>query len=444
MFATNDELQMIGVNQQDIDSCIKVLERMTGETKVSNSSSSLKRVFSNIKRLSKDNIKSGKKLRYEKRRARRQIIKLQQTKHDTLLDTTVGEPNNHCYVCKTFVIYTHDFYRAMCENCGILNFKKRNQACELSDKIALVTGARIKIGFCVTLKLLRAGCTVVATTRFIVDATQRYSAEPDYANWRHKLHIVRADFSRWNDMESLFLFIETNFTSLDILVNNAAQTIAKPPAFYAELIAKEKQVTTIANNNNTQQQQLESKVATTHTELLLFPVGRYDKDNQQLDLRKQNSWITTIETTSINELLETQIINCTIPFMLIQRLTPLLSRQHDQKISFIVNVSAMEGVFNQPYKSSRHPHTNIAKAGLNMITRTIATDYLKKYNISVNSVDTGFITNEFPFEHNHSTYVPPLDVVDGAARILDPIFTACITGQVSSGVFFKDYQVSDW
>ncbi len=133
--------------------------------------------------------------------------------------------------------------------------------------------------------------------------------------------------------------------------------------------------------------------------------------------------------------------------MLIQRLTPLLARMHrcaNQPYEFIINVGAVEGQFNAPFKSERHPHTNIAKAGLAMITRTCAKQDLRDYNIAMNSVDTGFVTNEFPLKHELADVVPPLDAIDGAALVLDPIFLAFITNSIFSRTFFKDYYIADW
>ncbi len=170
----------------------------------------------------------------------------------------------------------------------------------------------------------------------------------------------------------------------------------------------------------------------------------YDKDNQPLDLRTTNSWVNTLEDVPLDEMLQVQIINCFVPFILIQRLTPLMTCSENHKKAFIINVSAMEGVFEQPNKSARHPHTNIAKAGLNMITRTSGKEYLKKHSIAMNSVDTGFITNEFPIGHKHHGGSTPLDEIDGAARVLDPIFDYMSTGCICSGCFFKDYRISKW
>jgi NAD(P)-dependent dehydrogenase (short-subunit alcohol dehydrogenase family) len=179
----------------------------------------------------------------------------------------------------------------------------------------------------------------------------------------------------------------------------------------------------------------------------LFPVGRLDQDLQQIDLRGRNSWRLLLAEVPTVELLEVQLVNAIAPFVLNARLKPLMLRTPERD-QHIVNVSAMEGQFYKSFKTTRHPHTNMAKAALNMMTRTAATDY-EQDGIHMNSVDTGWVTDEDPAEiaarkvADHRFH-PPLDIVDGAARIVDPIITGVNTGQHVWGQFLKDFRPTDW
>src|SRR5690606_5205348 len=156
----------------------------------------------------------------------------------------------------------------------------------------------------------------------------------------------------------------------------------------------------------------------------LFPMGRLDGDLQQVDLRAVNSWRLGLADVSSTELLEVQLVNAVAPFVLNAKLKPLMLKTPNRD-KHIVNVSAMEGQFYRTFKSDRHPHTNMAKAALNMMTRTSAADYAKD-GIHMNSVDTGWITDEDPAalaerKRLEQGFHPPLDNIDAAARIVDPI-----------------------
>ena len=181
----------------------------------------------------------------------------------------------------------------------------------------------------------------------------------------------------------------------------------------------------------------------------LLPDNLTDINGSQLDLRTHNSWLLKLEEVSTPEVVETMFINAISPFVLNSRLKPLMiSGGETRPDRYIINVSAMEGKFYR-YKTPNHPHTNMAKAALNMMTRTSAEDLAKKSRIYMNSVDTGLINDENPLERASKTaernhFQTPIDEVDAAARILDPVFTGVNTGKQVYGLFLKDYRESEW
>lgn len=342
-----------------------------------------------------------------------------------------------CYICKSRYQKLHHFYHYLCPNCAATNFERRSDSYGLSGRTALVTGGRIKIGFEIAIRLLRCGATVHITTRFPINALEAYSQEADYSEWKDRLKIHGLDFRNLPSLQELTDQLLCNLDSLEILINNAAQTISRPEAFYAPLLEKEKERYLLPGD-------VDSHPGISS---LLFPEGKQDIYGQPLDLRTDNSWVQSLDQVSLKEMLEVQLVNVTTPFLLTSRLRPLMKRSPFER-TFVVNVSAMEGVFNRPYKSPWHPHTNMGKAALNMMTRTSAQDYARD-GIYMTSVDTGWVTDENPAPKRErlrdSGFVPPLDVVDGAARVLAPIFDGLKQSSPPlHGVFLKDYHISNW
>jgi len=365
-----------------------------------------------------------------------------------------------CYVCNDRYTEIHFFYDQMCVKCGDFNFAKRSQTADLTGRTALITGSRVKIGFQAAIMLLRAGAHVICITRFPVDAAARYSREADFAEWGHRLEIHGIDLRHTPSVEALCTQLLETHDRLDFLINNACQTVRRPPAFYEHMMAAELTATpteqTRALVASQRSADTVSSAQLSQVPLLdedrldptaLFPKDRLDADLQQVDLRKVNSWRLQMHEVPTIELLEVHLVNAVAPFIMNARLKPLMMAVPSAD-KHIVNVSAMEGQFYRTFKSDRHPHTNMAKASLNMMTRTSAADYVE-HGIHMNSVDTGWVTDEDPAEHAAAKkamhdFHPPLDIVDGAARIIDPIFAGLNSGEHTWGQFLKDYAITDW
>jgi len=495
----------------------------------------------------------------------------------------------NCYVCKAKYTKLHFFYDTMCLQCGDLNYKKRFQTADLTNHVALITGSRLKIGYHATLLLLRAGAIVIATTRFPADSAIRYSKETDYDVWCTRLHIHGLDLRHTPSVELFCNYIEQTYHRLDILINNAATTVRRPPGFYSHMLHNEylsfsdhppsvqrlltshykclnnlllprtrggdggEPCIRSSDDNNSYNEDISTIAVTTFAdgdvdadaddaavaaaataatdisaltltttsgadatadattdasasannndfaavtwdtkgpgiglrasaqlsqipysydsnggdgndsnsngegeiqirEEVLFPEGKLDVDLQQVDLRSTNSWRLTLGEISSMELLECMLVNAVAPFVLCNRLTPMMKRCSPNRhgCKHIVNVTAMEGKFYTFHKpSARHPHTNMAKAALNMLTHTSSVE-LVKYGIYMNAVDTGWVTDEDPVQLATGEKVkvhdfqPPLDIVDGAARICDPFFDGIHRGEHWCGKFLKDYFPIDW
>ena len=404
-----------------------------------------------------------------------------------------------CYVCKALYQRLHFFYDSMCQSCAELNYVKRFQTASLEGRVALITGARVKIGFQAALMMLRAGARVIVTTRFPRDAATRFARESDFEKWKDRLEVFGLDLRHAPSVEIFARYITQTESRLDILINNAAQTVRRPAAFYAHLLDLETRafgdlpsevrgllrsheeckagmavdgVVALPRANGTNGEGASGVVAwrggdgpgigirssamlsqvpcaydDTSQDHELFPAGRSDADLQQVDLRKANSWRLTLSEVPSPEMLEVQLVNAVAPFILCSKLKPLMLRDRtDEK--HIVNVSAMEGIFSRRTKTDKHPHTNMAKAALNMMTLTSAPDYAAG-GIFMNAVDTGWVTDEDAFaisqrKQEVHDFQPPLDIVDGAARICDPFFSGLLTGRHVWGKFLKDYAPAEW
>lgn len=359
--------------------------------------------------------------------------------------------NPCCYVCKVKLWkddMRHNIHTDMCWLCGNINHSKRDFVKNLSNKVAIVTGGRVKIGFETAIRLLRNGCTVVVTSRFVDDCLERYAKDPDYEKFKHRLFIYQLNMLDGNSINTFVKYIFTTFSHVDYLINNAAQTIKRPKEFFQHLLDK------IDDTNRDEKQKLivhrdesELRLLDQHNDLLIgydkneiseiFPQGELDMFGQQIDLRMNNSWMLEAEEVNLRELAEVYIINSIAPYILSTKLKPVMANSEDSRdYSWIINVTSMEGVFNWDFKPSRHPHTNMAKAALNMFTRTCGQHFIK-VNIVMVCVDTGWNNPQQPNSYDFQT---PVDCADGAARILDPIYREL----KQCGVLYKDFEPHAW
>src|SRR5687768_1847521 len=147
--------------------------------------------------------------------------------------------SRHCYVCKEHFQIVHHFYDQMCGACGDFNFAKRTELADLRGRVALLTGGRVKIGYQAGLKLLRAGAHLIVTTRFPRDSAARYAAEPDFAEWSGRLEIFGLDLRHTPSVEAFCRELLHTRPRLDFIINNACQTVRRPPDFYTHMMEEE-------------------------------------------------------------------------------------------------------------------------------------------------------------------------------------------------------------
>ena len=406
----------------------------------------------------------------------------------------------NCYICKQILGLdnTSKFYGSICTKCGDYNYSFRTMKLDFSGRIALVTGGRVKIGFYIVKKLLSYGCKVITTSRFPIDTLDKYKEDPDYEIWKDNLIIYPIDF-RWFESTVKFVdYITKNFPHLDFLINNAAQTVRRTAAYYDDsLMAIETKKLNADDDKKiikndylsirkqlSEEKDIDKKKNKEEMSNALVSLAKKDKkefdeilplsviastirimdekeqpniyimgpDGQPYDFSKgKNSWNFEIDEIPFQEFTEVQIINAWTPYYLCAKLKTLMEKSPFMD-KYIVNVTAVEGIFYH-FKRTTHVHTNMAKAALNMLTRTCA-KYLEKENIYMTCVDTGWVSHmnemnkmidpDTKENSENEMAIIPLDELDGAMRVLHPIIEGIKNKKYYFGVLLKDYMVSKW
>lgn len=361
--------------------------------------------------------------------------------------TQINTPK-HCYACNDQFDQIHSFYHRLCPTCAEENYKRRFDSVDLSGRKVIITGGRVKIGYASALKFLRCNAEVIVTTRFPALALEQFEQESDYANWQNRLTIYGLDLRNLHAVNAFTDYYLSTHKTLDILIQNAAQTIKYTDEYYAPLVQQE---TKLIPDENTPQFHINETPVTSSPSLL----NRFQEDfsdialnrfGQPVDHREKNSWNSTLQEISMPELLEVNLINQISPYLLLKSLTPSMEASSFEQ-RFVVNVTSSEGQFSYTNKNMYHPHTNMTKAALNMLTRTSALEYEQK-NIFITSVDVGWVSTGANEKKRQEQFkrgmIPPLDAVDGAARILHPISDGLKKNEFLSGVLLKNYSITEW
>ena len=457
------------ISPEDLETCLQVLQKVADSHGIARRSDRFNSLISKLYREGRRRDLNDDRRRQEAEdRALLATTAMVQIQRDAPPQASLPPPFapakvlNHpenCYICKEPYTEVHFFYHLLCPKCAEFNYQMRDLSADLTGRTALVTGGRVKIGYQTVLRLLRDGAKVIVTTRFPHAAARRFHAEEDSGDWKERLHLYGLDLRNIPAVESFAHHLLDTEPALDIIIHNAAQTIRRPPGFYQELVTQEQRPseTISAEARRLVVQEAPSTLAISDSSVLLpavlpsvtdvLPAEDMEDNEERADSRHINSWLLRLDEVSAPEMLEVQLVNSIAPFLLNSRLKALLLRSPFPR-RFIVNVSAVEGQFRR-HKTVYHPHTNMAKAALNMMTRTSGEDFARD-GIYMNSVDTGWVTDENPTpkrtrNQEERGFFAPLDIVDGMARIYHPIAHG-ITHEEEPlfGLFLKDYAPCPW
>jgi NAD(P)-dependent dehydrogenase (short-subunit alcohol dehydrogenase family) len=449
-FKTMSQTEPRSLEPADVEACLRVLKALAAEPTLLQQREEIERHVARVyKKARKERRRQSEHRRQQADRstiARTGRIRLE-LPGAPIVPTSPGDPtefspllarSRQCYICRQSYRDVHRFYHWLCPDCASFNDAKRQQVADLSGRRALVTGGRIKIGYQTALKLLRWGAEVTITTRFPNDALSRFQTEPDVDTWRDRLSVVQSDFRDVPRLLELIELLRDRLSSLDLLVNNAAQSVRKSPEMLDRLAQTEAEVNPIRLLNVFPSEQDGARPTPPPSSLVL------DRHGEWADRRERHGWTQRLSDLEPVELLEVLLINSNAPCLLTSGLLPLFLRSPFPD-RYVINVTGADGQFARR-KNTRHPHINMSKAALNMMTRTSAPEFAGS-GVYMNSVDTGWITHEGSWSRRMEMlergFVPPLDEVDGAARILDPMVMG-IQGNPTSGQLFRNYKVSNW
>jgi NAD(P)-dependent dehydrogenase (short-subunit alcohol dehydrogenase family) len=447
------------------DNCIKVLKTLKNNPLDNPDNQTFKTLVTSIYKIAKKQINAKQKESSPSRKLKRleDNIKIKQTKiianalsvtTDFWHQSVPAEPFETlnqsllCYSCKQDFKQLHFFYHKLCPNCANDHYERRQRTMDLSGHRIIVTGGRVKIGYATALKCLKAGAEVIVTSRFPAITLNQFEKEIDYDNWKQRLTVYGLDLRHLPSVQAFLKYVFSRFEGLELLINNAAQTIKYTSNYYTPLLHQEQHL--LLNSNKTIEL-IPNTISVTTETLSLSELDKHmpvtlNRFNQPIDERIKNSWNASLHEVGLEELLEVNLINHISPYVLISELKPLfLSSSQAQR--FIINVTSSEGQFSYPNKTAHHPHTNMTKAALNMLTRTSAQEFIKD-NIYMNAVDVGWISTGAHEAKRQRLFdqlmIPPLDSVDGAARIFHPIIAIKEGDTTLYGKLLKNYKIVEW
>ena len=447
--------------EEEWNSCLKVLNILKNNPTHNPDNDKLKTLITSIYKKVKKDVKKYNLQRKKEEDARitSQTSIIANAQNSTTFYThnpvTVDELNNSlhisrkCYVCNQFFTQLHFFYHKLCPSCAREHYRFRSSTYDFTGYTVVLTGGRIKIGYATGLKFLRAGANLIITTRFPAIAMEQYRAESDFDDWKDRLTIYGLDLRNLKAVEEFIQFCHRHLPNINILINNAAQTIKYSLTYYQPLISKEQLL--LDENSYCRLTANDVPICSllqqnfNHLPLPIESLS-LNRFGQPIDYEKKNSWNTLADDVSLEELLEVNLINHISPYQLIIGLKPLLCKSKCRD-KFIINVTSSEGQFSYPNKTPFHPHTNMTKAALNMLTRTSAHSFIKD-DIYMNAVDVGWVSTGLVEEKRAKLFkklhIPPLDPVDSAARIMHPIIDILNGNKKLFGVLLKNYKVVNW